>query len=76
VLGAIWLWQRRPWGYVLAVISNVKGAVYMMALAAATITAVQSGASEALSQVGLWAFICVGSLIASLVLLWDLNPRP
>jgi MFS family permease len=75
VLGAIWLWQRRPWGYVLAVIGNVKGAVYMMALAATTITAVQSGAAEGLSQVGLWVFIGASSLIASLVLLWDLRPH-
>jgi hypothetical protein len=74
VLGAIWLWQRRPWGYALAVISNVKGAVYMMALAATTITAVQSGASDDLSQVGLWAFIGTGSLIASLILLANLRP--
>ena len=51
---------------------NVKGTVYMMALAA-TITAVQSGASEDLSQVGLWAFIGAGSLIASLVLLVNLR---
>ncbi len=27
VLGAVWLWQRRPWGYVLSAIVNVKGAV-------------------------------------------------
>jgi hypothetical protein len=39
VLGAIWLWQRPPWGYVLAAIANVKGVVYMLALAATTVSA-------------------------------------
>lgn len=38
--GAVWLWRRNPWGVVVAAVANVKGAVYMMALAAATITAV------------------------------------
>lgn len=73
VLGAIWLWQRRPWGYVLAAIVNVKGAVYMLALSAVTVSAVQAGASKDLSQVALWGFIGAGSLIASLFLLGNLN---
>ena len=72
VLGAIWLWQRRPWGYVLAAIVNVKGAVYMLALSAVTVSVVQAGASEDLSQVALWGFIGAGSLIASLFLLGSL----
>lgn len=70
VLGAIWLWQRRPWGYVIAAITNVKGAVYMLALSAATVSAaLQMDAPEDLGQVGLWAFIGVGNLIAALILL-------
>lgn len=74
VLAAIWLWQRRPWGYVLAVILNVKGAVYMLALSAVTVSAVQAGASDDLAQVWLWAFIGVVSLIASVVLLANVEP--
>jgi hypothetical protein len=74
VLGAIWLWQRRPWGYVLATILNVKGAAYMLALSAVTISAVHAGASEDLSQVGLWGAIGVLSLVASVFLLGNLEP--
>jgi hypothetical protein len=74
VLGGIWLWQRRPWGYVLATILNVKGTVYMLALSAVTVSAVRAGASEDLAQVGLWGTIGFGSLIASLVLLGNLEP--
>jgi hypothetical protein len=70
VLGALWLWQRRPWGYVIAAVTNVKGAVYMLALSAATVSAaVQMDTPDDLGQVGLWAFIGVGNLIASLLLL-------
>lgn len=73
-LGAIWLWKRRPWGYVLAAIANVKGAVYMLALCVVTVSVVRAGVSEDLSQVALWGFIGAGSLIASLFLLGNLEP--
>jgi len=74
VLGAIWLWQRRPWGYILATILNVKGAVYMLALSAVTVSAVRAGASDDLAQVGIWATIGLGSLVASLLLLGNVEP--
>lgn len=68
-LGAVWLWRRNPWGVVVAAVANVKGAVYMMALAAATITAVQTGATDEIALVGLWGVIGVGCLAASVALL-------
>ena len=74
VLGAIWLWKRRPWGYVLATIASVKGAVYMLALCASTISAVQAGALEEMSQVALWGVIGLASFLASLFLLSNLGP--
>jgi len=69
VLGAVWLWKCQPWGYVLAVIVNIKGAVYMLALTASTLAAVRAGVLQNPSQIGLWAFIGVASLFAALILL-------
>ena len=43
IAGGIWLWQRKPWGFALAAIANVKGAVYMVGLCAATWTAFRAG---------------------------------
>lgn len=73
LLGVIWLWQHQPWGYVLATIANVKGAVYMLALTASTISAVQSGAAESLPEVAVWVSIGVGSLFATLYLLVNIK---
>lgn len=73
-LGAVWLWGRRPWGYVLAVVMNVKGAVYMLALAATTITAYQAGAIDGASEAILWGVIGAGCLIACGFLLGNLQP--
>lgn len=74
LLAATWLWRRQPWGYALATIATVKGAVYMLALSAATLTVVCSGASDDLSQLVLWGFIGAGCLIASSFLLADAHP--
>lgn len=32
VLAAVWLWKRRPWGYILGAMMLVKGTIYPMAL--------------------------------------------
>jgi hypothetical protein len=73
IVGALWLWQRRAWGYVLAAIINVKGAVYMLGLCAATLTAYRAGTAESLAEIGLWGTIGVGCLIAAVVLLVNLS---
>jgi hypothetical protein len=46
----------------------------MLALAASVVSVVQAGATEDLTQVVLWGFIGVASLIASLFLLGNLEP--
>ena len=69
ILGAIWLWQRKTWGYVIATIVNVKGAVYMLALTFVTLSAARAGAVESAAEAMPWVVIGVGSLVASVFLL-------
>jgi hypothetical protein len=73
VLGAIWLWKRRPWGYVLAAILNVKGAVYMIALSAVSVSATKAGFPEASAEMPLWGLLSLGFLVASLFLLGNVQ---
>jgi hypothetical protein len=68
-LGAIWLWQRQPWGYVLAAILNVKGAVYMLALVTVSLSATKAGFPEASAELPVWGLLSLGFLLASLFLL-------
>jgi hypothetical protein len=69
ILGAIWLWQRQAWGYVLAAILSVKGTVYMLALAAVSISAARAGFAEASAELPLWGLLSAGFLLATLFLL-------
>ena len=73
ILGAVWLWQRRPWGYVIATVMNVKGTVYMLALTAVTLSAERAGAVESAAEAAPWVVIGLGSLAASLFLLGNVQ---
>lgn len=73
LLGAAWLWRDEPWGYVLAVVWSVNGTVYMMALVAATLSALWMGASGAWELLPVWGAIGVGCGTASRVLISNLH---
>ena len=74
-LGGIWLWQRRPWGYLLAALSTVKGTVYLLALAVASAFQAQVGFAEALAQLPLWGLLSLGFLVTALFLLGNAEPK-
>jgi hypothetical protein len=73
VLGAVWLWKRQPWGYVLGVILNVKATTYALALIAMTAFAANAGVPGAWDLAPLWAFLGAGNLIASVLLLRNMQ---
>jgi hypothetical protein len=74
VLAAVWLWQRRPWGYVLATALAVKGAIYPLALAAGSLWGARVGVPGGGSEAPMWLTLSVAGLIASLFLLAHVRP--
>jgi cellulose synthase/poly-beta-1,6-N-acetylglucosamine synthase-like glycosyltransferase len=72
-LGAIWLWKRRPWGYVLATMSAVKGATYTLVLTVVSLWGANAGVPGALEELPLWLFLTLAGLVASLFLLGNLK---
>jgi hypothetical protein len=65
VVGAIWLIRRRPWGYVIAGMINVKGPLYTLILTVNTWLLARAGLADE-SELPLWATLTVAGLIASL----------
>lgn len=74
VLGAIWLLQRKPWGYVLAGISTVKGSVYTLVLTAGSLWAANAGVEGVLAEAPLWVFLTALGLIAGVLLYGNMKP--
>jgi len=73
VLGGIWLWHGRAWGYVLAAMLNVKGAAYTLALTVASVWSARAGIPGAAAQIAIWSFFTVASTAACLALLFHLK---
>ena len=67
VLAAIWLCQRRPWGYVLGVIMVLKGVAYPLALIAMSFFA-QAATGQGDSFLPVYIGLLVGCLIAAVLL--------
>ena len=76
LIGAVWLWKRKPWGFVLGGISVIKGAVYTLVLTVVTIAASNGGFPESASEIPLWATLSASGIVASLVLLMNLKSHP
>ncbi|TVQ27482.1 MAG: hypothetical protein EA383_02405 [Spirochaetaceae bacterium] len=67
--GAVWLWKRSGWGLVIAIVMNVKGAIYASILLTAGIV---WGGDD---LIGLWAFFVVGSLLSLFGLMKGMSER-
>lgn len=72
-LGAIWLWKRQPWGYVLAATMMIADTVYMVVLLAFSPFAVKAGVPGAWDFAPLWAVLFVGCLVSSGFLLGNMQ---
>ena len=66
-VGAIWLWRRRPWGYVLAAMMTLKGATYGLALLAMAAFVARAGEWDSLTP--FYGFVAAGGIVTSWLLL-------
>ncbi len=73
ILGAVWIWKRRAWGFLLAIILNVKGAVYTLALASASFSLKLSGVVPSVDEAYLWLVLCVISFAVVVYILANLK---
>lgn len=73
VLGALLLWRRRPWGFVVAAIVNVKNAGYTLALTAMGLNGAQLGVEGSADLIPLWAGLFVGSVVACALIFGSLR---
>lgn len=69
LIGAIKLYKKEAWGYVLAVVWNFKSFIYMAALSSVTVVSYMNGATKSLTELFLWMPISIICLIMSYILL-------
>jgi hypothetical protein len=73
LIAGINILKKRPWGYVLAVVWNLEGFVYMSALSSASIVTYINGDVQDVFQLMLWAPIAIGCFIMTFLLFKNIN---
>ncbi len=69
VLGAIWLWKQRPWGYVVSAAMAVQGLLITVDLVSTAPSQAAAGVVGAWPMVPLWLAMAAAFLAASVLLL-------
>jgi hypothetical protein len=75
VLAAIWLWQRRAWGYVLAGAFLVFGVIEVASVAADQVFGHLSDPTQSLAMVPVFVALTIIGLIPTIVFLRGLQPH-
>jgi hypothetical protein len=71
--GAVWLWRRNPWGYVLAAIVCVKGVLYTLVLTGGDLYGLYLNLEGAGEFLPLWIVLNLGCLASLFFLLRNLQ---
>jgi len=54
-VGGVLLWQRTPWGYIIAAIAATQGALYLFVLSVNSLVAMQRGIVRPPGELPIWA---------------------
>lgn len=68
-LGGSLLWRRHAWGYVIATLASVQGALYLIVLALNGALFILRGLAEAPGELPVWGTLAVATGIAAVLLL-------
>jgi hypothetical protein len=66
--GGILLWRRILWGYVIAAIASIQGALYLFVLSVNSLVAIQRGFVNAPGELPIWAPLTILTTVVALAL--------
>jgi hypothetical protein len=67
--GGILLWRRRPWGYVIASLASIQGALYLLVLSVNSVIAIRRGLASAPDELPVWGTLLIVTTVIAVVLL-------
>jgi hypothetical protein len=75
VIGGILLWRQSAWGYVVAPVAGVQGALYLFVLSVNSIIAVARGLAEGAGEIPMWGTLAVMTTAATVLLFGHAGER-
>lgn len=73
IVGAVLLWRRRAWGYLLTAISVTQGAAYTAVLTVSSVVGGLRGIAGSMEQAPVWGVWTLVGAAAAIALLWRLE---
>lgn len=74
VSGGVLLWRRQPWGYTIAAIGSIQGALYLIVLCINAAVAIRRGLATAPGELPIWGVLLVVTSAIALLLLANARP--
>jgi hypothetical protein len=68
-VGGILLWNRRPWGYIVASLASIQGALYLLVLSVNSFVAIHRGLVNAPGELPIWVPLALFITLIAIVLL-------
>jgi len=75
VCGGVLLWRHCRWGYVIAAIAGIQGALYLMVLSVNACVAIARGLVQAPGELPVWGTLALLTTAAAFVLLSHVRPE-
>jgi hypothetical protein len=72
-VGGVLLWRRTPWGYVIAAIAGIQGALYLFVLSTNSLVAIHRGLVDAPGELPVWGALTLLTTIVALILLANIR---
>jgi hypothetical protein len=76
VAGGVMVWRRRPWGFALAAIASIQGALYLLVLSTNSVVLMQRGLVSPPGELPAWAPLMLLMSGAALLLLKHVRRSP
>jgi hypothetical protein len=69
LFGGVLLWRQKEWGYVLAAMASILGALYLLVLSVNSLIQIRLGLQDAPGGVQIWGTLFALTLVAAVLLL-------
>jgi hypothetical protein len=68
-VGGVLLWKRRAWGYLIATIAAIQGALYLLVLSVNSAITISRGLAAAPGELPIWGPLTIFTVLAAILLL-------
>lgn len=76
VIGGVLLWREHPWGALVATMTSVQAALYLVVLSVNSVVAIERGLVEPPGELLIWVPLALGTSIAAGALITQAGRRP